>query len=355
MQLIDFPDEILLKIIADVTILSVTDLLSISLCGRRLGYLVLPQLYSSICLIDNPTRLNLLNRRLQDLNTILTTSPERRSWLNTASISWTGENVENGAPWLTQAKMFGILTQLPSLRSLGIGERIQRSFGPFAVLPVGPSKLLRRYASSFRYLRRLILDDFMTTTADIAAFFTWPNLHHLTISNLIVLYSEETVFSAKKSLAVPKSNVQSLEFRRCQHNPFGPLLENLLKNQSQLRHLAVETTGHFRTPATVQNCLNPLRDNLVELELTTLSQPEIVRAGIPHNDGSILDLSQFQVLRKMEIEDHLLFPWPVEYTPSTRGWSSPHIADTGLAARLPESLECLIVSPHLFDSQIGRK
>lgn len=347
MQLIDFPEEILLKIISDSSILSIKDLLSLSLCGRRLGYLALPQIYTSISVIDNISTSN-INQRLKSLNNILTTCPQRRPWLNTALFSRTGENVvEVGQPWLTQAKMFGILTQLPALRSLGIGENIQKSFLVDAVVPLGPAKLLLQYTSSFQYLRRLTLDDFMITTTDIAEFMAWPNLLHLTVVNFIMLYSEETLSPSQKSIVAPKSNLQTLEFRGCHHNPFvhTTLMSNLLQNQTGLRTLVVESKGYFRSPAAIQTCLSPIRDTLVKLELTIIPLPETSRtATVVHNDGSILDLSDFKVLRKVVVEDHLLFAWPQDQGQRGQKWTSYHTVDTGLPRRLPSSLESLTVS-----------
>lgn len=336
MLLVDFPDEILLKIISDNTILDVADLLSLSLCGRRIGYLVIPHLYTFIDFVDNETEPN-IERRLGQLNSTLTTYPQRQSWIHAAKFSWTGENVDDALPWLTQEKMFGILTQLPALRSLGIGERIQRSFTPSANIKCGPSKLLLG-CCSFQFLRHLIIDDFMITTEDIAEFFTWPSLVKFTVINFIMLYSGEVLLPAQKITSAPQSKIETLEFRRAQHNPVGPLMENLLRNQTQLRSLAIESVGYFRSPFATQMSLCPLQDTLVELELTIVT----MKTGPPpHNDGSVLDLSEFKALKQLKVYDHLLFAWPQDYR--LPKWTSYHIMDTGLGRRLPPSLESLTV------------
>jgi hypothetical protein len=352
MLLISLPNEILLKILTDTTILSTTDHLSLSLSCLRLSYLVLPHLFSHINIVDNPQKSN-ITQRLHHLHTIFTTSPERKSWLHSARISWTGENVQDNLPWMTQAKIYGILTQLPALRSLGIGEKIRESFSttpnPNPNIIQGPSKLLLNYSNSFHSIRRLELDDFLLTTLDISQFFTWPNLLHFTILNLVMLYSEETLSLSQKSITTPQSNIQILEFRRCQHTPLGPLFEDLLKEQRRLRKLVIETMGYWRSPLAVQGCLMGLKDTLVDLELTTVLNEWSERRGIgvgamQGNDGTMLDLCEFKVLKKLEACDHLLFAWQQDVRMRVQKWTSYHTLDRELGGRLPASLEVLTVS-----------
>lgn len=136
-------------------------------------------------------------------------------------------------------------------------------------------------------------------------------------------------------------------------------MENLLRKQSQLRKLVIETMGYWRSPLAIYIAIRGLRDTLVELKLTIVLIEGSERRGIGMGagagyggDGTVLDLSEFTVLRKLEVCDHLLFAGPQDESMHMPKWSSYHTLDKGLARRLPASLEFLTVSLFTFLSEV---
>lgn len=346
MILTDFPDEILVQIFSD-SILNTADLHSLSLCSRRLSYLVIPCIYRNIDILDDENLASDIETRLSLFSLTLATHPQRGTSIQAATFTKKSTS-DVDLPRPIQAKMYEWLNHDQQFCSDNDLEKIRKTWHPSPSAcwygyssyeeevdnEDGGSDAETTYSSdSVQSLRCSPIDSFLTTTPDIDGLLTLSSLTKLTVIGFVTRLSESSISS--------KSNIEVLEFRQAKFHPTGLDMENFLKTQTKLRRLTIETFASQTSPKDLSWCLFPLRNTLVELELTIVMRESDRDRRYHSHDVNVLDLSKFKALKRVELWDDLLLSGD-EYKGVTQYFRPT------LAQRLPASLSSLTVSCSLF-------
>jgi F-box-like len=327
----NFPDEILLHICSNLTS---HELYQLSLSCRALSRVAFSILSYAIRL-DYAYR---DDQSLPQLNEIITKLKRRSggflSDITIAQLSWPIRS-ELGR------RMQHILSTLPSLQTLSLKEHFGSLQGFYLQnpLPIGREEnlydvLLR--APSASTIRSLAISDTRISSHDILKLFSMKQLEHLSIDRFNYPMGIEP---AEK---IPPSRLESLAISTSA-KPTGRHVGLILGRMQRLKRFAwsfdfgsVLNQVEFRrvlSPGEISIALSPLRTTLEELNIS-------MAPAKFENDGTGLDLSGFERLKRVKVHEQVLFaafnePGNVGFCPGI---------DKQLWERLPRTLERLEVS-----------
>ncbi|KAN0108614.1 hypothetical protein V8E51_008356 [Hyaloscypha variabilis] len=326
--LYNLPDEILLKICSHLTS---HELYKLSLtCQALLG--VTCEVLSRALRLDYAYR---DDRKFSELNDIVNKLKRRSggflSDITIAHFTW---------PVSSELcrRMHHILSLLPNLKTLYLKEQCYSLQGYF----IRTGKLedmdanlcdVLLHSSSASTIRSLTISDTRISSHDILKLFTMKQLEHLSIEGF------NYPMGIEPGDEIPHANLESLSISTTAR-PTGRHIDIILARTPHLKRFSwnfdfssIFTQEQFKqvcSPAAISAALRPLSSTLEELRIS-------MAATKFQNDGTGLDVSRFEKLRRLQIHGELLFP-------SCDELSYEAFCD-GLGAqlwdRLPRSLETL--------------
>lgn len=321
----DLADEILLQILSRQYLPDPPrDLINVAVTSRRLHPVALTQLYRAIRFMPRSGNIEFVTD-LQSFISCLEAFPERARWVESASFGWL--KMDLAIPQKLET-IFKLLNNLREICLIGTDPfRFNHIQGPTIV-----QSLLRAPASSS--LRIVRISHPRMSVQDIQSLYSLPDIEDLTINSWNYTSSSQP----DANVVPPPTRLRSLHFQQSSL-PSGPVAKILLQGHQQLKELlwtgGSTTTRALLSPKNLMESIGYLSSSLVSLEL---------RIGLrAHpNDGTHIDVSKFNVLQTLVVDERFLFKSLVSQDDPAFQHCQP-TKDPFMYQRLPISLEILQV------------